>query len=225
MHMLPTVDPVANAPHYRIAASPHDIVSTSPPIDYVICGFFTEDYRPLAEQLASTIKSPEPFHFFFREKRDASWRDIVRWKPDIIAHAMRLYPNSSIILLDVDCVVRGELRPMTDFAGDVSAHPTLRFTRHPWPLRRRTILHISSRTMVFKPTDRTKAFLEAWRQECKDPEGLYRNSGCELALRVALMRATGLAFCPMDARYSGREVDKAPADAVIVHSSASRGRR
>jgi hypothetical protein len=225
MQFLATIDTGSSAIYYDLVMPPQDIVSASRSKDYVICGFFTQDYRPLAEQLASTIKSPEPFHFFFREKRDASWRDIVRWKPDIIAHAMHLYPNCSIILLDVDCIVRGELRPMTDFAGDISAYPTLRFTRHPWPLRRRTILHISSRTMVFKPTARTKAFLEAWRQECKDPEGLYRKSGCELALRVALMRATGLAFCPMDARYSGREVDKAPADAVIVHSSASRGKR
>lgn len=223
--MLVKAEPVPNAPDRQILASPYDIVSSIQPKDFVICGFFTQDYRPLAANLASTIKPTEPFHFFFREKRNATWREIVRWKPDIVAHAMRLYPSCSIILLDVDCLVRGELRPMIDFAGDISAYPTLRFTRHPWPLRRRTILHISSRTMVFKPTDRTRAFLDTWREECMDRDGLYRRSGCELALRMALMRATGLAFCPMDVRYSGREVGKAPADAVIVHSSASRGKR
>jgi hypothetical protein len=202
-----------------------DIISEQAPGNYVVCGFFTGDYRPLAEQLASNLGTRHPHHLFFREKRDATWRDIVRWKPDIVLQAMGIYPSADIVLLDVDCSVRGSLEPMLDFEGDVSAYPTLRLAR-PWlSIRKRTILHITSRSMVFKPNARVKKFVAAWREECKDPHGLYRQSGCEMAMRFALLRSVGLAFCPMDVRYSGRELAKAPADAVIVHDSASRGKR
>jgi len=133
-------------------------------------------------------------------------------KPDVVLGAMDLYPDTAI-----------NLTPMLAFDGDVSAYPKLRLSHHPWPLRKQTVLHITTRAMVFKPTVRTKDFLCAWRHELRT--ATYHQGGCEMAMRFALMRSTGLAFCPMDARYSGREIDKAPTDAVVIHSSAGRGKR
>lgn len=200
-----------------------DIVSRVRPESFLVCGFFTSDYRPLTERLAYELDPSIPYHFFYREKGKASWREIVRWKPDVVLRAMELYPDKQIILLDVDCSVRGPIASMTHFNGDVSGYPSHVFKSRPWPLRGRFKLHISSRSLALKPTDRTKTFLATWRDECRDPTGKYRRSGCEMAMLTALTKTTGLAFCPMDIRFSGRETNSTLPDAVITHSSASQG--
>lgn len=199
-----------------------DIVSVggeAPP--YVVVGFFTPNYRPLAENLAKDLaETGNPHHLIAREKGSATWRNVVHWKPEIVLEAMDMYPKSSIILLDADSSVRGSLEPALDFTGDISARSKLRLTNHIWPFRQKTVLHISSRSMVFRPNERVRKFLADWRDELATAP--YRQGGCEMAMRFVIMRSVGLAFCPMDPRYSGLEVDQAPADAVVVHSSASR---
>ncbi|MCC7252729.1 hypothetical protein [Hyphomicrobium sp.] len=200
-----------------------DIVSvnggTSPP--YVVVGFFTPNYRPLAENLSKDlVETQNPHHLIARDKGDSTWRNVVHWKPDIVLEAMDLYPESNIILLDVDCSVRGSLLPALDFPGDISARSKLRLTNHVWPLRQKTVLHISSRSMVFRQNARVRKFLADWRDELRT--ATYYQGGCEMAMRFVIMRSTGLAFCPMDPKYSGLEVDQATADAIVVHSSASR---
>jgi hypothetical protein len=200
-----------------------DIVSHAHPESFLVCGFFTPDYRALTERLVRDLAPSIPYHFFFREKGTATWREIVRWKPDVILQAMELYPGKQIILLDVDCSVMGPIKPMTDFSGDVSGYPVHVFKPRPWPMRGRFKMHISSRSLALKPTDRTKTFLTTWREECRDKVGKYRRSGCEMAMLTALTKTTGIAFCPMDIRYSGRESKSRLPDAVITHTSASQG--
>jgi hypothetical protein len=188
---------------------------------YVVTGFFTPNYRPLAEDLAKDLaETHNPFHLVARDKGTATWRNVVHWKPEIVLDVMDLYPNSNIILLDVDCSVRGSLLPAFDFTGDISARSKLRLTNHIWPFRQKTVLQISSRSMAFKPNARVRKFLADWRDELAT--ATYYQGGCEMALRFVIMRSTGLAFCPMDPRYSGLEADKAAPDAVVVHSSHSR---
>lgn len=188
---------------------------------YVAVGFFTPDYRPLAETLAKDLAvTNNPYHLIARNKGEATWRNVVHWKPEIILQAMDLYPKSSIIFLDVDSSVRGSLRPAIEFTGDVSARPKLRLTNHIWPFRKKTVLQISSRSMAFKPNERVRKFLGDWRDELRT--ATYHQGGCEMALRFVVTRSVGLAFTPMDLRYCGLETDKAPSDAIVVHSSHSR---
>jgi hypothetical protein len=193
--------------------------SAAPP--YVAVSFFTPNYRPLAENLARDLaQTNNPYHLIARDKGDATWRNVVHWKPEIVLQAMDLYPQSPIILLDADSTVRGSLAPAFDFTGDVSARPKLRLTNHIWPFRKKTVLHISSRSMAFKQNARVHKLLADWRDELRD--AAYHQGGCEMALRFVIMRSVGLAFTPMDPRYCGLETDKAPPDAVVVHSSHSR---
>jgi hypothetical protein len=188
---------------------------------YVVTGFFTPNYRPLAETLAKDLEETgNPHHLVARDKGTATWRNVVHWKPEIVLEVMDRYPESSIILLDVDCSVRGPLAPMLEFTGDLSARSKLRLTNHVWPFRQKTVLHISSRSMVFRPNARVRKFLADWRDELRTAS--YYQGGCEMAMRFVIMRSTGLAFCPMDPRYSGLEVDQATEDAIVVHSSESR---
>jgi hypothetical protein len=199
-----------------------DIVDTMgiSPLPYVVVGFFTPNYRPLAERLAADLtQTRNPHHLIARDKGTSTWRDVVHMKPGVVLEAMDHYPTSSIILLDVDSSVRGSLAPMLDFVGDISARSKLRLTNSIWPFRQKTVLHISSRSMVLKPNARVRKFLEDWQHELRTAP--YYQGGCEMAMRVVIMRSTGLAFCPMDPDYSGMEVDQASENAIVVHSSAS----
>ncbi|MDQ8698485.1 hypothetical protein [Hyphomicrobium sp. LHD-15] len=200
-----------------------DIVNTADvtPLPYVVVGFFTPNYRPLADRLSAELtKTQNPHHLIAREKGSSTWRDIVHMKPGVVLEAMDRYPTSSIILLDADSSVRGSLAPMLDFVGDISARSKLRLTNHVWPFRQKTVLHISSRSMVFKPNARVRKFLEDWQTELRTAS--YHQGGCEMAMRFVIMRSTGLAFCPMNPDYSGMEVDQASDSAIVVHSSESR---
>lgn len=188
---------------------------------YVAVSFFTPNYRPLAENLAKDLaQTKNPFHLIARDKGTSTWTNVVHWKPEIVLQAMDLYPKSNIILLDADSSIRGSLAPAFDFVGDVSARPKLRLTNHVWPFRKKTVLHISSRSMAFKPNERSRQMLADWRDELRTAS--YYQGGCEMALRFVIMRSVGLAFTPMDPRYCGLEDNVAPPDAIVVHSSHSR---
>lgn len=199
-----------------------DIISDIQPSDLVICGFFTPDYRHLAASLAEDVAPYHPFHFFSVSK-EGTWVNVVQRKPSIVLQAMDLYPSATIVLLDVDCSVRGPIDAMTDIPGDVSAYVKLKQTRRFLSPREQTLVHVSSRSMVFKPNDRARRLLTDWHTEIKTAH--YPQGGCERALRMTLFRAAYLAFSPMDERFSGREITVASDSDLIVHDSASRGKR
>ena len=200
-----------------------DIISDTRPSDLVICGFFTPDYRELATALADNIAPFHPFHMFAVTEDESSWLAVVQRKPRIVLQAMDLYPTATVILLDVDCSVRGRIDLMTDIPGDVSAFVKLKQIKRLLSSREQTLVHVSSRSMVFKPNDRARKLLVDWDTEIRTAS--YIQGGCERALRVTLFGATYLAFSPMDERYSGREITIASKDDLIVHDSASRGKR
>lgn len=200
-----------------------DIVSEIAPSDIVVCGFFTPDYRALAAKLAEEIAPFQPFHFVAVSKEDDSWASIVQRKPRIILQAMDTYPKSTTIFLDVDCSVRGQFAAMADVPGDFSASVKIRLTKTLFSSREKTVVHVGARAMVFKQNDRARRFLRDWDDEIRTAE--YPQGGCERALRMTLFRSHYLAFTPMDKRFSGREITKATEDDVIVHDSASRGKR
>ena len=204
-------------------SSTADIVSDVMASDLVVCGFFTPDYRQLAAALADDLAPYHAFHLFAVSKDNDSWVSVVQRKPKIVLQAMELYPKTTIVLLDVDCSVRGPIDAMTDVPGDVSAYVKLKQIRRLLSPREQTLVHVSSRSMVFKPNERARKFLSDWDTEIRTAK--YHQGGCERALRMTLFRATYLAFSPMDERYSGREITVASDEDVIVHDSASRGKR
>lgn len=188
---------------------------------FVVTGFFTPNYRERAETFARSLAAASiPYHLFAVEKGSHTWRDIVHMKPGIVMRALDTYPGIPVVLMDVDSHVKGPIDAMLDFEGHISARAKMRLTRAVWPFHAKTTIHISSRSMVFKPHPRVRQFLEDWQHELRT--ATYHQGGCEMAMRFVMMRSVGLAFVPMDLRYSGMEHDAAPADAVVVHQSASR---
>src|SRR5262245_16514772 len=93
----------------------------SPDIDessWLAVGWFTPDYRPLAERFAANLSEHgAPFHLFARPKIAAGWN--TAQKPSVILDAMAQYPDKTLMLMDLDCVVHGDISPVVDIPGDV----------------------------------------------------------------------------------------------------------
>ena len=76
------------------------------PTTHIVTGFFTPNYRPLAETFsANLVQFAIPHHLFAVQQSD--WKSATLLKPRIITKARNLYEDKIIAFMDVDCIVRG----------------------------------------------------------------------------------------------------------------------
>jgi hypothetical protein len=190
-----------------------DIIGRTP-ADWIAVGWFTPDYRPLAEAFAANLSAHgAPFHLFAKPA-DAGWS--TRRKPSVVLAAMHRYPGKTVVLMDVDCVVHGDIAPVAEVSGDVGIIVTARNVR-----RRRRWAHwlaveCSSRVVVFRPTEGARAFARTWADTIEQSDVDHDEHSQAWAMLYSL-GTTSFDFIPQ--RYSAREVGQIP-DAVIEHDSA-----
>lgn len=188
------------------------------PGSWLAVGWFTPDYRALAEKFAANLTEHGiPHHIFARHKLAKGWNTLQ--KPAVVLGAMAAYPDKTLILMDVDCIVRGDIAPVTRLAGDVGLTLKARQLRKggkAW--QKRVTVITSSRVVVFRPTAGARRFAEEWREQCKTAH----YSGDETALTWSYLKCPDVTYSYVDERYKAWEVGgkSMPADAVIVHQSA-----
>ncbi len=173
----------------------------------VAVGFYTPDYEPLARALEVSLGAQGMPHRFYCVP-PTDWLGATRMKPVIVQRAFRDYPGSTLILMDVDCIVRGAIAPMLDFSGDVALYLATRRKG-----RRSIRTTASSRIIAFRPTPKAMALVASWQGYCA------RDLGDEQALMFAIASTAGLSVSQMDVAYAAREHDRVGSDAVIVHKS------
>jgi hypothetical protein len=219
------------ADHGRVLATvaPSDIKGGTPS-DWLVVGWFTADYRPLAETFAANLAEHGiPFHLYAKAKLDAGWNTLR--KPTVVLEAMDAYPGKTLVLMDVDCIVKGDIAPVVDVAGDVGITviaqnvPGRRDRR--WrrgkdaEWRHWIAAECSSRVVVFRPTEGARAFAKAWEWHI---ENSHVNHD-EHSMVWAFLRSAGrTSFSYIDRRYSGREITDI-LDGIIVHDSAHNKQR
>jgi hypothetical protein len=185
--------------------------------NWVIVGFFTPNYRPLATRFADSLRVQNlPYHLFAVE-RSGDWSRETMRKPDVVLDAMKVYPNKTLVFMDVDCIVRGSLDELVDsiVSADFSCYATVRMKG----LRRTSQrFSLSSRVMLIRPTEGARNLMEQWKLACRERPNLH---GAERNLVLGFARAYGMKFSPMLEIYAGREVPEAPPNAVIVHESVA----
>jgi|RhiMethySRZTD1v2_1073278.scaffolds.fasta_scaffold846012_3 hypothetical protein len=77
--------------------------------DWLVTGWFTPNYRPLAEAFAANLSEHgAPFHLFAKPSLGA-WN--TRRKPAVVLEAMDAYPGKTVVLMDVDCRLRATSSP------------------------------------------------------------------------------------------------------------------
>jgi hypothetical protein len=200
------------------------------PTQWLVIGWFTPNYRPLAEAFAANLREHNiPHHLYSKAKIADDWNTLR--KPSVVLEAMDAYPDKTIVLMDVDCIVKGDIAPVADVAGDVGITVIAQNVQGRRDRRwRRGIdaqwrhwiaAECSSRVVVFRPTEGARAFAKAWEWHI---EHSHVNHD-EHSMVWAFLRSAGkVAFSYIDRRYSGREVDDI-LDGIIVHDSAHNKQR
>ena len=130
---------------------------------WLTIGWFTPDYRSLAEAFGANLaEHGAPFHLF--SKPPLGGCNTLR-KPTVVLEAMDAYPGKTLVLMDVDCVVRGDIEPVTQIRGDVGVTVIARTTRKGRRWSHSLLVEASSRVVVFRPTVGARAFAQAWADE------------------------------------------------------------
>jgi hypothetical protein len=187
------------------------------PGDWLVVGWFTEDdtYRPLAEAFAAQLSEHgAPFHLWAKPSLGA-WN--TRRKPAVVLQAMNAYPGKTVILMDCDCLVRGDISPMlAGIDGDIGITVTARNAPKGSKGRMHWVtFETSSRVIVFRPTAGARAFAEEWARQIES--ATYDHD--EFAMAWAYLHSPDVAFSYIPRDYSGREVTVLP-DAIVAHDSA-----
>lgn len=182
-------------------------------MSYVVCGWYTPDYAPWAEKLiASLERVGAPHDIVAVPAMSGSWEAKTMAKPRHVLDAINRHPDRTVIFLDVDCEVRGDLSPLAGIGGDVGFH-----VRTKW--RRSGGMRYGARsgTMVLQPTPGARRYVEAWVAAAKDaPWGDVDQT----PQMVAMGRCPGTSFTMLGAEWCATVGDKV-ATPIIYHDSAS----
>lgn len=183
------------------------------PESWLVTGWFTPDYRPLAETFAANLaEHGAPFHLFAKPTLGA-WN--TSRKPTVVLETMDAYPGKTIVLMDVDCLIRGGIEPVTQTDGDVGIVVIARNQKSRKGWRHWLALECSSRVVVFKPTEKARAFAHKWA--CHIDQSAICHD--EHSMAWAFLSSPDVRFTYLDQAYSGREAYLL-SDGVIVHDSA-----
>jgi hypothetical protein len=201
--------------YFRLAARGlGDLVSDNDPEGWLVAGFFTPDYRDYAVDLAKSLQSHgAPYRLFQRPKQAGGWEANTRAKPDAILKAMDQYPDQTLIWLDVDCTVHGDLSPLASLRGDVAAHTRVRLRQRGAPG-----YVIRSGTMVLKPNDQAWRLVRTWSNLSAAAKAFAHD---QQTLRMALAATSGVTFESLPHVWCAVDNEDVPG-AIIRHTSAGR---
>lgn len=179
------------------------------PGSYVVTGFFTPNYRPLAERFASNLATFDiPHHLYAIDQKD--WHGATLVKPACVAWARRDYVDATVISMDVDCRVRGPIVAASMIEADAGINFSGRIRE------RRPALYPSTRITVWRSTVKAAKLLAKWSELCNSSK--VRND--EVLLMQAIISTPGVAIESLPWTYRGQEASDASEDTVIVHESA-----
>jgi len=155
---------------------------------HLVVGFFTPNYRRLAEAFAANLKTHrQPFHLY-AVPAVTRWEDATLKKPEIVLRAMADYPERTLILMDVDCTLHADISELADDAGDITLNVKA------WR-QARVFPHAcaSSRMIAFRPTPKARELAERWKRFNSE----YGARNDEASLTLALSRTMGLTITTM----------------------------
>jgi hypothetical protein len=183
--------------------------------DWLVTGWFTEDatYRPLATAFAENLSAHGVPHHLWAKPALKGWN--TRRKPSVVLETMDAYPGRTVVLMDVDCLVRGDIAPVTEIRGDVGIVVIARNMRRGKRWAHWLSVECSSRVVIFRPTDGARAFARTWADTIERSTVDHD----EHSMAWAYLSSPGVHFDYVDQRYSAREVGQIPY-AVIEHDSA-----
>ncbi len=178
----------------------------------IVCGFYTPDYAHWLPALeASLALHGNACDFVRTERVNGGWEANTMRKAAEVAKAMERHPDKVIVWLDVDCVVRGNLTPLANLAGDVAVYMRARLRKAGGYK-----MHCITRTIVLKPTHGARAFVDTWAAH--SARARYGDVD-QTTFLMAMGEATDTSFQPLEWKWSAIKGDP---DGIILHDQASR---
>ncbi|WP_045837151.1 hypothetical protein [Hyphomicrobium sp. 99] len=186
---------------------------------YVVVGFFTPNYRPLADDFAASLSRHAIPHMLYAWE-SGTWHATTLAKPLVTQRAMEDFPDRTIVLMDVDIDVHGPITPALEFAGDISLWigVGVHAKNEPgWRIRAIS----SSRLVIWRQTEKAKRLLRTWCQLTAQqiPDHILDD---EQTLTLAIEHNDGLTVTTTPRRYAARNPWEVSDDAIIVHKTISR---
>jgi hypothetical protein len=186
---------------------------------YVVAGFFTPNYRPLARRFAEALTKHAIPHILY-SWRQCDWGKAILDKPLVVRRAMQNFPGRTVVLMDIDCEIRGPIEPVIECSGDISLFIGVGINPdREKGLRMRAIP--SSRIVVFRPTDGAYRLVDTWQLLCQQQAAGTPIADDEQLLMRAIGATEGLTLTILDRRYAARNPWDAPEGAVVIHHTAS----
>ena len=181
---------------------------------FLVTGFFTPNYFSLAEAFSKNLQLHKvSHHLYARERITGQWGHQTLQKPSVLKAARRDYPDQILVLMDVDCQIRGDISPMLNVAGDIAVPMGRK------PMKNGTALKPGTRVVLLRPTAQADAMLELWEEKCKLTIKPVEND--EIRLQMAIEDSGGrFAIATLNRHYTGVELRKATQADMIVHDSA-----
>jgi len=181
---------------------------------FIVTGFFTPDYFALADALSKNlIEYGISHHLYARAKSAGQWGHQTLQKPSILKAARLDHPNKVLILMDVDCRLRGDISAMLEVTGDIAVAMGRK------PMKNGTALKPGTRVLLVRPTAQTDIFLKVWDDMCRLK--LHQVGNDEIRLQMAIEDSAGrFAVTTLPHHFEGREIRKATQKDIIIHDSA-----
>jgi hypothetical protein len=181
---------------------------------FIVFAWYTPDYRHWADRLIANLKERGiPHDIIEVPKLSDSWEANTMAKPAHLLDAMSRHPGKTIVLVDVDCRVLGDLTgPLATVTGDVAF-----YARGYYRKKAGARFSTWSGTMVFRPTDGASRYVEAWKAAATEaPWGDVDQS----AQLVAMTRCPGTNFQFLGVEWCAKEWDKVAAP-IVLHDRGS----
>ncbi|MBU6176769.1 MAG: hypothetical protein KGO80_03305 [Bacteroidetes bacterium] len=182
--------------------------------DFLVVGFFTPDYFDLASALSGNLNGLRISHHLYAcEKQKGEWGHQTLRKPSIVKRARLDYPDKALILMDVDCAVRGDVSGILDNNSDIA------FPMGRKPMKNGTALKPGTRVMLIRPSTNSDRLIDLWDQKCRLDIQPVEND--EIRLQMAIEDSAGtFSFGILPREFTGVEIRKSNAKDIIVHDSA-----
>jgi len=187
--------------------------------NFLVVGFFTPDYYHLASALSQNLNDFKISHHLYAcEKQAGAWGHQTLRKPSILKRARLDYPNKTLVFLDVDCSVRGDISDLLSLDAEI-AIPMGRK-----PMKNGTALKPGTRVILIRPTAMADRLLDLWEQKCGLDIRPVEND--EIRLQMAIEDSAGaFAISVLPREFTGIEIRKSNERDIIVHDSARDGTR
>jgi hypothetical protein len=181
---------------------------------FIVFAWYTPDYRHWADKLVANLDARAiPHDIVEVPKLSGSWEANTMAKPVHLLDAMDRHPRKTIILLDVDCQVLGDLEtPLAGIGGDVAFYVRTSYRKNGG-----ATFAAKSGTVIIRPTEGARRYVEAWIAAAKDaPWGDVDQS----AQIVAIGRSPGTSFAVLGVEWCAKEWDNVQAP-IILHDRGS----